>query len=92
MVQPPHSKAIHYFPFAFYLIESLGIDDCLKFTVQVPVFITNNPKCNNIVILYNTCGEVLFLLCALLYREVRALCRVQGSTGSRASLAQGHFS
>lgn len=32
------------------------------------------------------------ILCALLYREVRALCRVQGSTGGRVSLAQGHLS
>ena len=55
--------------------------DCIKIADHVPVFITSHIKCYNIVILYNPCWESLFLH-APLYREVRAPCRVQGSTGT----------
>lgn len=69
VVKPPHRQA---FIICLYLIKSVGIDDCFFAHVQVPIFITNDPKCNNIVILYNSCWEVLSW-------EVRAVCRVPGS-------------
>lgn len=79
------SATFHYLPFAFYLIKSLYINDCLKVTDQVQISIINDPKCYNNVILYNPCLQKCCLCVHLLNMEVRALCRVQGSTDNTCS-------
>lgn len=61
----------------------LHVSFILKITDQASISITNDPKCNNIVRLYNFCWGVLFL-CAPPYREVGALCRVQDTGSSSA--------
>lgn len=56
---------------------------CLKVPDQVLISITNDPSCKN-----KNCTIPVWkapFSCASLHREVRGLCRVQGSTGTSAA-------
>ncbi len=94
--KPGSSATIHYLLFAFYLIKSLYIDDCLKVTDQVQISIINDPKCYNNVILYNPLfAKMLFMRASLKHGGEST---VQGAKQHRyhlqqsRRLAQGHFS
>lgn len=73
-----------FFPFAFLFNQVSLFWWLFKGHWQGPHF-TNDPKYNNIAILYNLSLSFAVFVCSSLYRDVRALCRVRGSTGTSAA-------